>query len=139
MPDLPLCAQLAGRTLLALCVDDNPAILKLLERILHRAGIRTLNTACGCEAVRLALQYYPDIMLLDVTLPDIDGYEVMKALARLSPVAPPPAVLVTGRLGNDDERRWQFAGAAGFIAKPFTDEQVLEAVERAARKALVSL
>jgi len=129
MLDLPLRADRADSRPVVLCVDDDAAILQLLDRITRQAGCLPITADNGWDAVCLALQYYPDVLLLDILLPDIDGYEVMKAVARLSAVSAPPAILITGRLNDNHERRCEFAGAAGFIAKPFTAEQVIAAIE----------
>ena len=116
-----------GETIL--CAHGDPAVLPVLRCMLVAEGWEALVSDSGFEAVRLALQHYPDVMLLDVCLRDLDGYAVRRAVAKLLPCEPPPVVFISN--GNaDDLLRAFFAGGAGCLSAPFTRERVVPFVRR---------
>ena len=124
-----MAASLNGRKVV-LCAHDDPAVLLELRRALHGAGYLPIATGSGFDAVRLALQEYPDLLLLDVSLRDLDGYAVRRAVAKLLHCEPPPAVFLNDGTDEDALRSF-FAGAAGCTGRPFTPQTVLEAVRQA--------
>jgi len=113
-----------------LCADDDPATLGALRHILSGAGYAAITTASGFEAVCIALQDYPDLVMVDALLRDLDGYEVMRAIAKLQHGEPPPVILLGSR-GRADILRARLAGAAGCVAKPITPRAVVRAITRA--------
>lgn len=124
-----MAASFDGRKVV-LCAHDDPAVLRELRRALRGAGYLPVAAASGFDAVRLALEEYPDLLLLDVFLRDLDGYAVRRAIAKLLPCAPPPAVFLSD--GTDDDMlRAFFAGAAECVGRPLTPRAVLDAVRLA--------
>ena len=102
----------------ALIVDDNDGNRKLARDLLNGAGFRTLEAATGSEALALALEHVPDVVLMDLRLPDIDGAEAARRLGDDETTAEIPVVALTALSleGNDD---WlQAAGFAGWLGKP---------------------
>ena len=96
-----------------LVVDDNDKGLKLACDVLRADGIRTVEATSGAEAVELAEQALPDVILLDLQLPDMDGIEVVRELkARDSTSQIPVVALTATRTGGDDD----WLRAAGFTA-----------------------
>jgi two-component system, OmpR family, phosphate regulon response regulator PhoB len=99
-----------------LLVEDNKVQKLVNERILHRAGYTVLNAADGEEAVRIARQTIPDIILLDMLLPKLGGREVMQAL-RETPATAQIPVLVFSSLPQANEGKLKKEGAAGYFVK----------------------
>jgi CheY-like chemotaxis protein len=102
---------------LVLVVDDNEQNLKLARDVLRVAGFRTLEATGGREAIALANEQLPDVVLLDLLLPDLDGVEVARELKGNARTAHIPLVALTAvRVG--DEELLQKAGFAGHLEKP---------------------
>ena len=103
---------------LALIVDDDPFQRKLLARMLHDDGFEAVFAASALEAMALAGKRRPDIVLMDVDLPDNDGVEATRRLKASSVFAATPVLMITGRGDKDVVLRSVRAGAAGFLVKP---------------------
>ena len=103
---------------LVLIVDDNAKNLKLARDVLRAAGLRTLEAATGAEGIALATEHLPDVILMDIRLPDMDGTDAARALAGEERTAGIPIVALSAlRLERDDD--WFLAaGFAGFLEKP---------------------
>jgi len=103
---------------LVLIVDDNAKNLKLARDVLRAAGLRTLEAATGAEGIALATEHLPDVILMDIRLPDMDGTDAAQALARDVRTARLPVVALTA-LALDRGSDWFAAsGFAGFLEKP---------------------
>ena len=96
-PRPPGLAPHAGSTPTVLAVDDIPANLELLTSILEEEGYRVLAARNGTEALSVALQAEPDLVLLDVNLPDLDGYEVCRRLKQEPRLSEVPVLTAAGR------------------------------------------
>ncbi len=101
-------------------VEDDPTTAQLVEQMLKSEGYECHTTALGEEAVHLAQKDHYDLILLDIMLPDIDGYEVMKALRDWA--SGTPVVIQTGLV--EDERDAAGLGSADCLVKPFSKEQL---------------
>jgi two-component system cell cycle response regulator DivK len=103
---------------LVLIVDDNEKNLKLARDVLHAAGFRTLEGASGAEGMAVASQHLPDVILMDLRLPDMDGADAARALTDDVRTAHIPVVALSAlRLEGDDD--WLLAaGFAGYLEKP---------------------
>ena len=112
-----------------LVVDDIPANLKLLTNILTARGYRVRPAASGRLALRSAALKPPDLVLLDVRMPDMDGYEVCRALKSDHKNADVPVIFISALDETRDKVRGFEAGAVDFITKPFQAEEVLARVE----------
>jgi putative two-component system response regulator len=102
-----------------LAVDDTPANLNLLAQLLGK-HYRVQLAVSGAKALELALRRPPDIVVLDVMMPEMDGYEVCRRLKADPRTADVPVVFLTALSSPDDETRGFEAGGADFVAKPFT-------------------
>jgi len=112
-----------------LIVDDDPEAASLIAAHLSRAGYRTVSATSGTEAVWLARASTPFAITLDLMMPDMDGFEVMRELKRHPETAEVPVIMVS--LSKDHETGIAM-GAIGIINKPVTREQLLEQVEQLA-------
>ena len=105
---------------LVLIVDDNQKNLKLARDVLRAAGFRTLEAASGSEAIRLAAEHLPDVILMDLRLPDMDGTHAARALGGVARTARIPIVALSA-LPLDGRGDWFFAaGFAGYLEKPIS-------------------
>ena len=103
---------------LVLIVDDNERNLKLAGDVLRAAGFRTLDAADGTEAIALATEHLPDVVLLDLRLPDIDGMDVARTLRDEPRTRGIPVVALSALRLDSDDARLAEVGFAGAIAKP---------------------
>jgi two-component system cell cycle response regulator DivK len=115
---------------LILIVDDSEKNRKLARDVLRAAGLGTLEAASGTDALALASERLPDLILLDMQLPDIDGAEVARALRDRPRTAQIPIVAFTASrdLGSGDSLRQ--AGFAGYVGKPIDVREFPEQVRR---------
>ncbi len=106
----------AGR--LILIVEDNEKNMKLARDVLQFHGFRTVETVNGEDAVVMAREHQPDLILMDISLPGIDGVEATRQLKGEPSTATIPIVALTASVLQADRARFDEAGFAGLIAKP---------------------
>ena len=129
-PEAELVPRAAGDAGTVLVIDDEKTIHELLERELGKEGYRVLHATSGREGLRVAKASRPDVITLDIIMPDLDGWSVLKELKVDPEVCDIPVLLVT-IMGDSD---LGFAlGAADYITKPFDSEVLVKAVGRHAR------
>jgi len=115
------------RTVLA--VDDERANLLVLNRILG-ADYNVITAKTGGDALRRAGEEMPDLILLDVVMPDMSGFDVLRELKKRRETQSIPVIVITGLAGEKDERTGMELGAAGYIVKPFSHDTVRACVGR---------
>jgi DNA-binding response OmpR family regulator len=115
-----------------LVADDDPLIQRLVRTHLDRAGFRVLTAADGEEALDLAAAEQPDLIVLDLMLPGIDGFEVCKRIREFSLV---PVVMLTARGEQADKLKGFEAGADDYLTKPFAPPELLARVRAVLRRA----
>ena len=113
---------------LVLVVDDNDRNLRLARDVLRFGGLRTLEAATGAEGVRLAGEHLPDVILMDVRLPDMDGPAALVLLRRDPRTAGIPVVAVTSSAMMGDRERLLSAGFDGYLEKPISVKEFAEQV-----------
>ncbi len=122
-----------------LCIEDNPSNLRLIERIMaQRPGIRLVTALLGKTGVEMALQHLPQLILLDVHLPDIDGKEVLQQLRADPATAGIPVVVISADATAHQEKRLRDAGAQDYLTKPLDVQKFLGIVERILEHARIS-
>ncbi|MCP4706294.1 MAG: response regulator [candidate division Zixibacteria bacterium] len=121
MTDLPNMSQ--GTVLV---VDDEPQITEIIEAFLTNSGYEVHVSNVAADGLRLAKQLKPDVILLDIMMPDVDGYSLCNDLKADNDTAAIPVVFLTGKDRNDDMGRSFKAGGDMFIKKPFSCERLLE-------------
>lgn len=112
-----------------LVVDDDKHIPKLTKAALDRAGYEVLVATDGMEALAAIERDRPDLVLLDVAMPNMDGFETLRRLKSATATCSIRIVIVTARDGDDDLTRAWRAGADGYLVKPFTPTGLLEMVK----------
>jgi DNA-binding response OmpR family regulator len=114
-----------------LVVEDDPAALRLVSYTLEAEGYEVVTAVDGVEGLRKAQQEAPDLVLLDIMLPGIDGFEVCHRL-RSDPDAPEartPIIMLTAKSQEADREMGQKVGGDLYISKPATPEELTEAVK----------
>lgn len=107
-----------------LIVDDSPAERSHLERIVADAGHMTLTAETGSQAVERALRDKPDLILMDVNMPEMDGFAATRKLKADAATKGIPVVLVTSKSQKADLAWGQMLGVKGYVTKPYTKEQI---------------
>ena len=129
--------QADSARLLVLVADDEPPIRLLCEVNLAVAGMDVIQAADGEEAIELARSAAPDLILLDLMMPRVDGWTVAEELGADEKTRNIPIVFLTARTTPDDRRRAEKLGALGYVLKPFDPVRlaplVAAVVERCAR------
>jgi two-component system, cell cycle response regulator DivK len=105
---------------LILIVEDNERNLKLVRDVLEFAGFRTVAATCGEDAVAVAGDARPDLVLMDVQLPGIDGVTTLGLLRRSPDLVATPVVAVTAFAMKNDQARFLAAGFDGYLEKPIS-------------------
>ena len=114
----------------ALVVDDDRLLLRLVELNLGKIGLRVILAESGREALRLASQEKPDVILLDIMMPQMDGFEVMRQLKAADETKDIPIVILTAKSGQPDRHRCDEMGVAAYITKPFNLDDLRNTVSR---------
>jgi two-component system alkaline phosphatase synthesis response regulator PhoP len=115
-----------------LVVDDEPAVTDLLAYNLRKSGFEPLVAADGREALRLAHQARPDLILLDLMLPELDGLDVCRELRKTSAV---PIIMITARGEEIDRVVGLELGADDYVSKPFSVRELLARIKAVLRRA----
>ena len=115
----------------ALIVEDEPEANKLLAMVVRLRGYRTDSAFTGGEALEKADRCRPDVVLLDLMLPDINGFEVCQALKGRRATNPIPVIMVTARVAADNRLRSFRVGADDYVPKPYTPDQIFRALASA--------
>lgn len=111
-----------------LIVEDNQIDRSRLERLLSDAGYLVSTAENGAQALSTAKRSRPDAILMDVNMPEMDGFAATRALRGDVDTKDIPVVLVTAKDQKADKAWGQMLGAKGYVTKPFTDEQMLSQV-----------
>jgi CheY-like chemotaxis protein len=117
----------------ALIVEDEPEANKLLGMLLRLRGYRTESAYTGMEALHLVAKSQPDVIFLDLMLPDLNGYEICKILKSSRGTSLIPLVIITARLADENRIESFCIGADDYISKPYTPDRIFQAVEQAVR------
>jgi CheY-like chemotaxis protein len=112
----------------ALIVEDEPEANHLLSMLVQLRGYRTDSAYTGGEALEKVRQQPPDIVFLDLMLPDINGYEVCKSIKASPPTSLIPVVMVTARVAAENRLQSFRVGATDYIPKPYTPDQIFQAM-----------
>ena len=116
---------------LVLVADDDPDILSLVTLRLERDGYEVIGAPDGERAVEEALERTPDLALIDVSMPKLDGYEVTQRLRQHEPTSAIPIILLTARVQDSDVARGIEVGADDYVKKPFSTADLRTRVQAA--------
>ena len=128
LPEAP--EKMAGGLRRILVVEDNDLNLKLFRDLLIAQGYSVLHTRDGVEAFRLARTHKPDLVLMDIQLPEVSGFEVTRWLKEDPALRDIPVVAVTAFAMAGDEEKAKAAGCAAYVTKPIAVRPFLETVAK---------
>ena len=111
-----------------LVVDDEMYIVNILDFTLGSEGFRVISAANGEEALRQAMEIEPDLIVLDVMMPKIDGFEVCRALKAKEETKHVPIILLTAKDRDSDREKGTEAGADLYMTKPFSPARLVEEI-----------
>ncbi|TYQ27408.1 response regulator [Pseudanabaena sp. UWO311] len=117
-----------------LCIDDSVTICRAVEYILHNHGFQVMAVSSPIKALSLIFQHNPDLILCDITMPEIDGYELCGMLRKSSAFAKVPIIMLTGKDGFIDRVKARMVGATEYLTKPFGEKELLTTVEKYSKR-----
>jgi twitching motility two-component system response regulator PilH len=113
-----------------LIVDDSQLQQVAIKRIVEKLGHETLTAVDGADGVEVAKAELPDLVLMDVVMPNLNGFQATRTLAREATTRHIPVILVTTK-DQDTDRMWGMRqGAKAYITKPFSEDELSEVLER---------
>ncbi|MCA9883354.1 MAG: response regulator [Anaerolineae bacterium] len=111
-----------------LCIEDNPQNMRLVRKILKHHGYEVLEAVDGTSGVEMANKEVPDLILMDINLPDIDGLDATRQIKDNPALVHIPIVALTANAMYGDEERILAAGCDGYISKPVSKNALVEKV-----------
>jgi chemosensory pili system protein ChpA (sensor histidine kinase/response regulator) len=113
----------------AMVVDDSITVRRVTQRLLERNGMRVLTANDGLEALSLLQEHVPDVILLDIEMPRMDGYEVAAHVRNDPRLADVPIIMITSRVGEKHRARAIELGVDDYLGKPYQESELLDAIE----------
>jgi chemosensory pili system protein ChpA (sensor histidine kinase/response regulator) len=113
----------------AVVVDDSITVRRVTQRLLERNGMRVLTAKDGVDAMALLQEHVPDVILLDIEMPRMDGYEVAAQVRGDPRLAEVPIIMITSRVGEKHRARAIELGVDDYLGKPYQESQLLDAIE----------
>ena len=126
--DLPALDQ-RDRRKFAIVVDDSITVRRVTQRLLERNGMRVLTAKDGVDALSLLQEHVPDIILLDIEMPRMDGYEVAAHVRNDPRLRHVPIVMITSRVSEKHRARAIELGVDDYLGKPYQETQLLDAID----------
>jgi two-component system, chemotaxis family, response regulator PixG len=115
---------------LVVCIDDSPFVCDRLEQIFQQAGFQCISVMDSLKAIPIVIARKPQIIFLDLVMPNANGYEICSRLRKISTFKDTPIVILTGNDGTIDRVRAKVVGATDFLTKPVQSEFVLEIAQK---------
>jgi CheY-like chemotaxis protein len=114
---------------LVLVADDDPDIVALVKTVLELGGYEVMTAGDGIEALALAGERRPDLAVLDVAMPELDGLEVLRRLRAAEDTSETPVVLLSARVQEADVALGFATGATAYVRKPFSPRELAQRVD----------
>ncbi len=111
-----------------LVIDDTEDVRQTIVQTLQHFGFAAREASDGRSGIQMALGDAPDLIICDVRMPDMDGYKTLAAIRDIPAIANIPFIFLTAAMDKSDVRRGMVSGADDYLTKPFTPEELLEAV-----------
>lgn len=111
-----------------LIVDDSPMQVKILRKMLEKLGHTIYEGDSGAAAIQLSENYQPDIVMLDVIMPDINGFDATRQIRKNPKTKSIPIILVSSKAQETDKQWGMRQGASGYLVKPFNKHELLAVV-----------
>ncbi|BAY11257.1 response regulator [Calothrix sp. NIES-2098] len=110
------------------CIDDSPSVLNAIKNFLDEQMFSVVGVTDSLKALMEILRTKPDLILLDITMPNLDGYELCSLLRKHSQFKNTPVIMVTGKTGLIDRAKAKMVKASGYLTKPFTQGDLLKII-----------
>jgi chemosensory pili system protein ChpA (sensor histidine kinase/response regulator) len=124
-----VAAPTEDRRVFALVVDDSITVRRVTQRLLERNGMRVATAKDGVDALEVMQDQIPDVILLDIEMPRMDGYELATRVRNDARLADIPIVMITSRVGEKHRARAIEIGVNDYLGKPYQENQLLDAIE----------
>ncbi len=118
------------RPTLVMVVDDSVTVRKVTSRLLERNGMNVLTAKDGVDAISLLQEHKPDIMLLDIEMPRMDGFEVANLVRHDENLKDLPIIMITSRTGEKHRERAMNIGVNDYLGKPYQESLLLETIAK---------
>jgi len=119
-----------AQTCYVLCIDDGLVLRQTVEHILNHYGYRVASIGEPIDALSLAIRTKPDLILCDIAMPELDGYEICAMLRQTSLFRQTPIIMLTGKDGFIDRVRARMVGATDYLTKPFGSQELITLIEK---------
>lgn len=113
-----------------LIVDDSPTVRKIVQLTLQRDGMNVIAANDGLGALAAVSDYLPDLILLDINLPHMDGYHICQIIRKNPDFRETPIIMLSGRDGLFDKMRGRLVGSSEYLTKPFDSNDLVQTVRR---------
>src|SRR5690606_9224487 len=111
-------------------VDDSITVRRVTQRLLERYGMRVITAKDGVDALALLQEHTPDVMLLDIEMPRMDGYELATNVRNDARIRDIPIIMITSRTGEKHRNRAMEIGVNSYLGKPFQETELLEEIAK---------
>jgi len=128
-PVVPVAPPVAERQLTALVVDDSITMRRVTQRLLERRGVRVLTARDGLDAITVLQEHDADIILLDIEMPRMDGYQFATHVRNDARVKHLPIIMITSRSGEKHRAKAIEIGVNDYLSKPYQESQLVAAIE----------
>lgn len=117
-----------------LIIEDEALLRETIKDVLETSGFATISAIDGQEGLELALEVMPDLILCDIVMPALSGYEVVKAIRSYNHLAATPFIFLSAKNTHDDLRVGMNLGADDYLIKPFSNEQLIDTIQTRLKK-----
>ena len=125
----------AGKAFKVMVIDDSKTIRRTAETLLKKEGFEVITATDGFEALSMIADHQPDLILLDIMMPRLDGYQTCALIKHHRVFRHTPVVMLSSKDGLFDRARGRVVGSDNYITKPFTREELLSVIEQHTAKA----
>ena len=120
----------AGKAFKVMVIDDSKTIRRTAETLLKKEGFEVITATDGFEALSMIADHQPDLILLDIMMPRLDGYQTCALIKHHRVFRRKPVVMLSSKDGLFDRARGRVVGSDNYITKPFTREELLSVIEQ---------
>jgi twitching motility two-component system response regulator PilG len=135
----PYCLPQEDKRPVIACIDDSKTVQRNVKFVLESSGYKVLELIEPARALTTLVRNKPALILMDISMPEIDGYDLCRMLLLSDVLKEVPIVMLTGRDGLIDRLRARMVGASGYITKPFHPQELLNTVNRFASQAVAAV
>ena len=118
---------------LVLIVDDSPTDVHVMQKALEQGGFRTASAADGSEAIRKARELHPDLILMDIVMPGLNGFQATRELANDPETRSIPVIMLSSKDGLFDKAKGRIVGSDQYLTKPFSRNELIGAIQQHVR------